>query len=113
MANVLNIFFQENESLEKTAEKAAIALQLPPFELRFGLNVGGGNYYNSKVLGLELSLVSNKGEVLIDEYASFQFYFLVISRIGFPDAAQFRVLVDYIATLLRQSGIVCEVSDTV
>jgi hypothetical protein len=33
---------------------------------RYGLNIGGGEYYLFEIIGLEFQLISNKGEVIAE-----------------------------------------------
>lgn len=72
-------------------------------QLRYSLNMGG-TYYLFEVLGFELLLLVNRGEVLIEERSAFDYY-LGISGVTAPVGEELAVR---IARQLSECGIVAE-----
>ena len=46
---------------------------------RYGLNIGGGAYIVFQKDGVEIALVENRGEVLVEEKADFQYYLWAVA----------------------------------
>ena len=71
---------------------------------RDGLNVGGGEYYCFELLGLELNLVVNQGEVLEEEYAEYQYYLYIKPLTEIEDEI-FSGVIQLMAEVLKSHGI--------
>jgi len=95
------------EELDGAAERVRAALNLPatnklPHEenqKRYGLNIGGGHYYRFDVLGIELCLCCNEGEVAFAKESEWPYY-LWVDTIG-----DFSDLFRHTAERLNTSGI--------
>ena len=71
----------------------------PPTQKRFGLNVGGGFYYQFEVLGMNLCLCKNEGEVAFKEEPEWSYYLWVHS------AGEFASLISVIESRLKSAGV--------
>ncbi len=74
---------------------------------RYGLNIGGGEYYLFELLGLEIYLIKNKGEVQYFD-AEWPYYLSIkFEQEIKPDI--FNGLLDYINTWLKSEGYITEI----
>jgi len=73
----LETYIRSQEGIEKLAERLEKILGLGKVEARYGLNVGGGHYYRFRCLGFMMLLISNRGEVEIEERKDYDYYLLL------------------------------------
>lgn len=111
----MELFIKSDLALDDFALRLREILNLPEsnrtsyhvHQRRYGVN-RGGEYYLFDVLGLELLLIRNQGEVEIPERAEYPYYLIVQGR---PDTEmgtweQFTV---YLRDVLRDAGLQAEV----
>jgi hypothetical protein len=103
------VFIKSNKELTLLAEQIGKALSLPGGELRYGLNIGGGDYYRFDTCGLEICLIRNQGEVEREGAKEYQYYLELFSTnmelkpdkwFEFVD-----IFCEYVSHTLRQSKI--------
>jgi hypothetical protein len=108
---IANIYLKYDKSLHDLAiyikSKFNIGDKNPSgiAQYRFGLNVGGGEYYRFELLGLELNLVVNQGEVLEDDYSEYQYYLYINQLLDIEDGI-FSGAVHLMEEVLKKQGII-------
>ena len=70
---------------------------------RYGANFGG-HYYLFEIMGLELRLLKNEGEVFESHFAEYDYYINCI-ELEEVDANLFKECIGYLGQLLRTKGI--------
>jgi hypothetical protein len=71
---------------------------------RYGLNIGGGEYYLFEIMGLELQLIQNEGEVFEEMFSEYEYY-IHCSQLEEVDHDLFKQCIIYIGQLLGVKGI--------
>ena len=72
-------------------------------EKRDGLNIGGGEYFRIRPLGLEINIVRNAGEVSVDAEPQWTYYILLRDSYGVPIDMRYTIE-KYIAMHLTNMG---------
>jgi hypothetical protein len=70
----MTVFIKHEGDLQSAARLIKKELNLTDGELRYGLNIGGGEYYKFSSLGMKICVISNKGEVEDKEKSEYPFY---------------------------------------
>ena len=70
-------YIRSQRSLAQVAEDIKRVLRPENSEMRDGLNLGGGEYYLFEAPDYEIHLVSNRGEVRVEEMSAYNFYLRV------------------------------------
>jgi hypothetical protein len=105
------VFIKLDGTLEKVAEEIRKPLNLPPGELREGLNIGGGEYYRFQVCGLEIYVIKNRGEVEYKEMSEYPYYISISGKTWrvfkeIKERVEFDDLISrYLADALLEKGI--------
>ena len=76
-------------------------------QFRYGLNIGGGEYYLFEFFGLELNLIMNQGEVLEEDYKEYQYYLYIHTELTVEDSI-FRNVIQFLFEILKSDGLVVE-----
>ena len=111
----MKIFFKTNLSLDDLASAIRRALNIPPtnpsqiIQAREGENIGGGRYYFFEILGLELYLIQNAGDVAVGRQSEFQFYLYAQGRAGIHEDLDF--LISYVVQFLKEKGFDVEIDE--
>lgn len=113
----MEIFIQTKKSYEELASQIRDILNVkntnvsPEIHIqeRYGLNIGGGEYFVFEGLGLQVYLIQNQGEVLIEEREEWPFYLYVEEE----DAADefLNTMTSHLSKLLSTAGIQNELDD--
>jgi len=106
------VFLRGIGDLDAAAERLRAILNIPKTnrrpmprdQRRYSRNRGGGWYYLFGALGLYLSLVSNSGEVEIEERADWPFYVIVEGPHG-ADREAIGAIARYLSFALNRAGL--------
>jgi len=103
-----NIYIKSKLDIDQMAHAIKLILNCNDFnqtksqtdQKRFGLN-NGGIYYLFEILGLEIALIENYGEVLVDRFLDYKFY-LVCNELETVNEELFGSVILYISELLKK-----------
>ena len=107
--NILELFLKTDLGLDELAERIRTALKVQEMQRRYGLNVGGGTYYQFEVFGLIMELIVNAGEVEFVERAEFPYYIYLHSECVELVDDRLRAVAEHCAAILRDAGVETEI----
>jgi hypothetical protein len=109
-----HVYLKYEGSLNELASHLKSILNIPDKnisqleQLREGLNVGGGEYYYFEFFGLEINLISNKGEVLEEEYHEYQYYLYTHTELTVENSI-FSSVIIFFVEILKSNDLVAEI----